>query len=277
MKIVLSLILVLVIFWNITVFALEKDPTENIVACSEKEDYELYDCEYRNICLKQEYWTSTDKIVNLEKDIVTSVVFNEVQSIYKYNQNNIYKCWILSSQKNAFEKLVIKLINVTDKTGILKTKIIPKIEAKLEVLQDIQAKNNCITIKSSQYDKKTLKKTILDQSTLELCKYKYYLKFLDTREDDLKNSFPEWEKEISSNEMGEIIKEKKNIIQNEVEHSMKMYPLAFETYVQYDSFIQIHIILELLKEDYRTLRDKLFQTLHPINQVVYKIINAQSK
>jgi hypothetical protein len=33
----------------------------------------------------------------------------------------------------------------------------------------------------------------------------------------------------------------------------------------------------LLKDDYLSLREKLHKTLNPINQVVYKIMNAMKK
>ena len=277
-KTVSSIVLVSLILWNITIFAVEEDQTENIIQCTEEEGFKLYECEVKNICLNQEFWKSTDKIVNLEKNYNSTPLLEEASSIYKENQNLIYKCWVLSSQEKAFQELVITLTNASDKTGIIKTKIIPKIEVKLDVIKNIKVQNNCISINSGESDKKTLKKIILDQSSLELCTYKYYMKFLDEKEDNsLENLYPKWTKSISAVEMANIIDQSKNKVQNEVDHSMRMYPLAFETYVQYDSFIKIHIILELLKEDYRALRDKLYQTLHPINQVVYKIINAQSK
>ena len=279
-KNIFSIILVLLILWNINVFSNEEEQKENIIACSGKDGFELYKCELENICLKEEYWANQNKtkIVNLEKNFNEMPDFEEASLIYKNNQNNIYKCWILDSQEKAFNELVLKLINVTDKTGILKTKVISKINAKLQIIESLKLQNKCNTIESDENNKKIIKKILLDQSTLEFCSYNYYLKFLDNREEnDLKRSFPEWADSISAKEMSNIISINKSKIQKEMEHSMKMYPIAFETYTQYDSFIKIHIILELLKEDYRVFRDKLYQTLHPVNQLVYKIINAQSK
>ena len=274
-KTVLSILLISVILWNITVFAV--DQTENIMACNDKEGFELYKCELKEICLEQDYWKTKDKIVWLEKNYDNEPELEEAKKTYRFNQNVIYKCWVLGSQEKAFNELTIKLVKLTDKTGILTTKIIPKIEEKLKQIKQLKLSNKCTNINYSAINKKALKKIALDQSTLEYCSYKYYLHFLNNREEkDLSVAFPEWKKAIWTKEINSIIIDNKNAIQDEMSHSMKMYPLAFETYVQYDSFIKIHIVLELLKEDYRAFRNKLYQTLHAINQVIYKIINAQS-
>ncbi len=271
-----AILLMLVILWNITIFAASQ--TDNITACHSKKGYKLYKCEFDNICKKEDYWTTTNKIVNIKNQYNETITFKKAKEIYRHNQNNIYICWVLSAQEKAYSELVVKLTGLTDKTGILTTKIVPKIKLKLEKINTIKDQNWCETLKYGGKTKKAVKKIILDQSTFELCNYRYYLKYLDnTAENNLKDSFPEWKESISSKDISDIINEKQTEIKNEIQHSMKMYPLAFDTFVQYDSFLKIHIILELLKEDYRAFRDKLYQTLHPINQLVYKIINAQSK
>ncbi len=65
-------------------------------------------------------------------------------------------------------------------------------------------------------------------------------------------------------------------IDNEIEHSYKMFPLAYHAYSEYENNYSIHVLLELIKEDYMVLRKKLYSALNPINQVVYKIANAMS-
>ena len=275
LKKIFSVLIIVVILSNITAFAWKSE--ENILKCSWKKWFELYKCEKKQVCRQSDFWKQAKKVVSLEKIYEKETSYNDAQKIYKFNQNSIYKCWVLNSQKKAFKQLNEKLIKSTDKTGILKTKVLPKIEKKLKKIDQLMTKNKCQTIKQKD-KKKAVKKIVLDQWTLQYCNYKYFLKYIQYLEDnDLKKNFPEWETEISAKKLWEIIIENKNTIQNEIEHTDKMYQIAFETYTQYDSFIKIHIILELLKEDYRTLRDKLYQTLHPINQVIYKIINAQSK
>jgi hypothetical protein len=291
-KIVSSFILILVILWNITVFAKEN----NITTCIWLKDYELYKCQIDNVCLKQEYGKSTEKVVKIlkyyEKAIETidteeETTINEwfenniinigrAKQSYRENQNNIYKCWVINSQFKVFSKIQ-KILNSTDKTGVLKERLVSKLEQKKEKLVKISEKYKCL-ISNENSNKTQFKKIVLDQSTLELCNYRYYLYYLYNRsKDNLEDSFPKWKEYISFKETWKEILKKQNEIQNEIKHSFKMYPLAFDSYIQYDSFLKLHIVLELLKEDYRVFRDKLYLTLHPINQVVYKIINAQSK
>lgn len=295
LKIISSLLLVIVILWNITVFAKEN----NVTKCIEQKGYNLYKCQFKNICKTEEYWKNTEKIVKLDKEKwwyyekeisyekikkgfnisnLSENTISDIQKIkylYKENQNNIYKCWIINSQLLAFNDIK-KVLNSTDKTGILKERLVRKLELKEKKLKKIIEKNKCSIVKKN-WKNKAIKKILLDQSTLELCNYKYYLSYLYTKSKwDLTKVL--WDKkEISALLVEKTINKEQNEILNEIKHSFKMYPLAFDTYIQYDSFLKLHIVLELLKEDYRVFRDKLYLTLHPINQVVYKIINAQSK
>ena len=274
-KKIFSALIIVVILWTITTFAWKSE--NNILKCTWKDWFELYMCEKKQVCKESDFWKQAKKIVSLEKTYEKKTSFKNAQSIYRFNQNAIYKCWVLNSQEKAFKDLVEKLLKNTDQTGILKTKVLPKIEKKLKKITQLITKNKCQIIKQKD-KKKAIKKIVLDQSTLQYCNYKYFLKYLKSLEDDdLEKNFPKWKQEIAANRISEIITQNKNNFQEEIDHTDRMYPVAYETYTQYDSFIKIHILLELLKEDYRTLRDKIYQTLHPINQVVYKIINAQSK
>jgi hypothetical protein len=306
LKIISSLLLITIILWNITVFA-----GEDITKCIGKTNYELYQCQFTNICKIEKYWLNLNKVVKLdkekwwyyEKDISRTTLEKEgyvffdreeldweelyrdeyknlsdldkIKYLYTKNQNKIYKCAVINSQLLAFIK-VKKLLNSTDKTGILKERLVHKLDLKKKKLEKKIKENKCNTIKTN-WEKKAIKKIVLDQSTLELCNYRYYLWYLYSKSKwDLTNVL--WgEKVLSASSIEKVKNEQQNEILNEIKHSFKMYPLAFDTYIQYDSFLQLHIILELLKEDYRVFRDKLYLTLRPINQVVYKIINAQSK
>lgn len=283
-------IISLLLISNINIFADEK----NISECVDKNWYELYKCQVQNVCSKEEYWLNTKKIMKLDKyyeikiskDKIESEItiidwFNnnilnidKAKALYKKNQNNIYKCAILNSQWYVFDD-IIKTLNSTDKSWILKERITKKLKSKKDKLERLKNQNKCNTIKNS-WTKKLIKKIILDQSTFELCNYNYYLSFLDETSKD--NSQYIWDSEsISSKVLLDLKNENDTKIWSEKNHIFKMYTLAYDNYIQYDSFLKIHIMLELLKEDFRVYRDKLYLTLHPINQVVYKIINAQSK
>jgi hypothetical protein len=65
-------------------------------------------------------------------------------------------------------------------------------------------------------------------------------------------------------------------INEEIEQSYKTFPIAFNAYSEFENNFPMHFLLEILKEDFAIFRDKLYKTLGPINQVVYKIHEAMS-
>lgn len=271
-KIISFVLIMVIILPNITVLAQESE--KSILKCIDKQWFELYKCQKREICQTAEYWQSKEKITKLEKQYKKDTTFEEAKKIYSYNQNRIYNCAILNSQEKAFNDLIIRLVNLTDKTGILKSRIVPRINSKKEKIKKIKEKHQCKDVK----EKSKIKKIVLDQTTLELCYYKFFLEYLKNQNlNNLAKNFPKEKSEMSALELSLRITANNNKIDEEISRSISLYSTVFETYIQYDSFFKIHIILKILKENYRILRNKLYKTLHPINQVIYKIINAQSK
>ena len=63
----------------------------------------------------------------------------------------------------------------------------------------------------------------------------------------------------------------------EIEHSYELFPIAFHAYSEYENNYPIHALLQIIREDFMVLRDKLYDAVNPINQVWYKIMNAMSK
>jgi hypothetical protein len=72
------------------------------------------------------------------------------------------------------------------------------------------------------------------------------------------------------------LREIQNEIDVELNHTFKVYPLAFNVFSEYENNYPVHVLLEMLREDFVVFRDKLNRTISPINQVVYKISNAMS-
>ncbi|MDR0772161.1 MAG: hypothetical protein LBF15_03885 [Candidatus Peribacteria bacterium] len=68
-----------------------------------------------------------------------------------------------------------------------------------------------------------------------------------------------------------------NALDKEASEIIEVYPVAFKAFSEYENNLVVHIMLELLREDFIVLREKLHQNLNPINQVVYKIANAMKK
>jgi hypothetical protein len=121
------------------------------------------------------------------------------------------------------------------------------------------------------------KLNVLSQATYQTCKYVSYLEYLKEYNKKLKNILPEDREKYSLAEAANMEIERLNEVDLEIEHTYKVFPLAFHAYTEYENNITIHFLLELLREDYITLREKLHKAINPINQVVYKIANAMKK
>lgn len=269
--------------------------------CEKKTDiFEKYECRIKKTCNTTEY-TDNKKVFNPElfkkadlyKEVEISDVFlkssrdekpiKKAVSIYKENMNSIYKCAMIWIQKNSILDIKQKLLKL-DKTWDVKKNLEPKIENIITKL-DITAKSS----KCESISKEKLNKLwILKQTTQVTCYYGFYIDYLKEYYKDPKNALwidPKDIKDSASKETQlylntEVANKLKNIqddLDNELEHSLKIFPIAFHAYSEYENNYPIHFLLDLIKEDYMIFRDKLHEVLNPINQVGYKIINAMKK
>ena len=85
------------------------------------------------------------------------------------------------------------------------------------------------------------------------------------------------EKEYSLWFMLDLERESRVEIADEIRHTKKVYEVAYQTYANYESNMVIHLLFELLENDFVQLRNHIYSTISPINQVVYKIANAMSQ
>ncbi|MEA3387530.1 MAG: hypothetical protein U9Q66_04055 [Patescibacteria group bacterium] len=59
-------------------------------------------------------------------------------------------------------------------------------------------------------------------------------------------------------------------------HAKEVFNMAFLAYTEYENNFPIHLLLQILREDFIVFRQKLHEVLNPINQVTYKIVNCQN-
>jgi len=257
--------------------------------CSNKEWYELYTCRKSNIC-KKEYWLDSKKNLQI---VYNSQPYNkkvfwdwlkDAKKTYRNNQNNIYKCWILKIQQDSLNLIKGKLLS-QDKSGDIKNRVAPIINQKLNELKDLSKKIKCLNTKTNSIQNKF---NILNNSTYELCNYNSYLEYLKQYDSNINNIlFPKvnlWlsnntkkfinNKQYSIKEVSSIMTNIQNNINDEIDNSYKIFPLAYNAYSEYENNYTIHILLKLIREDYIILRNKLYATLNPISQFIYKVANA---
>lgn len=214
------------------------------------------------------YWSTKPEFFPLEM----------VKRKYREDQNNIYKCWVLQAQGATFE-LIDTLLQI-DKTWVIKNSTKNQLKSKISLVKQRSQQIRCNLSKDIQ----TSKKQVLDQSTYEMCKYRYYLEFLKSYYNQIENIVPESIDDITDDSEGKIdltfVADKRRSvlfqIDEEITHTYRVYDLAFNAYWEYQSFLPIHVVLELIKKDLIVYRENLYKTISPINQVVYKIINAMT-
>ncbi len=213
---------------------------------------------------KQETWEDTD-------------TYTLSKQRYRNNQNWIYSCSIIKIQQNSLYLIKNKLIKM-DKSGTLSSTLKRKLELKINKLKALSKNKKCkITDRKSIYSKKEL----LIESSYQLCKYSFYLEYSKEHYKDIKNTLKINEDDIEDKSYSiSYIAQKQASIQSEIEkerlHTHKIFHLAFQSYIDYENNLPVHILLELIKQDFIVYRQKLYQALSPINQVVYKIANAMS-
>lgn len=275
------LILVVLLFPTISWAAEEAN-------CTTKVGYEKYTCNIKNSCENQEF-NEKKPLVEIEKyqnaeefkgnGWINTKAFEEAQKIYKANMSNIYKCAIISSQKIALKKT--KELLKIEKTGTVDDKIGRKIDLQFQKLELASGTIWC----KNQDDKNVYnKKNVLNETTLEICKYVHYLEYLKVYYSDLNNlvepntnSSTYQEEKIASTYLSEQIFSILQKLDYEQSRSYIVASTTFGAYSQYENNLIVHIFLQIIKEDYVIIREKLYQAINPINQVVYKISNAMQK
>jgi len=276
--------------------------------CAQREWYSRYLCQVENTCDPYDLYTG-GKSFNTEQ---TERMYQEwynlyiAKNLYRENMNSIYKCAILKSQNDAFSKIITTLNN---SNSYLSADFTTRIKDQQERLQK-QINNLECERASPQKTNFNSKQQVLSEATLEMYKYLHFLDYVDnTHIDDIWNVIKD--KEISEqveavfeqnpeawieayldlwNVEDYEFEEEKYTVQNilglqleanreieeEIEHTKRVYQVAFQTYANYESNMVIHLLFGMLESDFRKVRDTIYAMLGPINQVAYKIPNATS-
>lgn len=209
---------------------------------------------------------------------------------YKNNMDDLYKCGVISIQEKVTKEIEDK---VSDNSFI--AKIVSPVTKKQKNLLEKQKTNyNCFEDKNENLkNSKTNKKNILQRWLDETCRYNFYMEYLKRYYSQTNNLVGEeamkrwWTKTNVFNqsiptiykktELWSLVDNLKWKIDLEIQKSDKVFPIAFDSYLQYESNYRIHKYLELLGVMLDIYRTKLYKSLSPINQVIYKIINAMWK
>lgn len=227
---------------------------------------------------KDDQFLNLDNLEWVTQNYKKSKSIDLAKEQYRKNMDNIYWCATNVVYYRALKQVKEELIS---KSPELNSKLKNKLDWEIKAIEQKISQNSNKCKVTSEKSTSIIKKSVLKQTTYEVCKYSFYLEYLKTfnekmaaLDDETKNN-QNYTKAIQT-----ILQEeanKKNQIQKEIEDAYKVFPVAFKAYSEYENNITIHIYLELLREDYNLLREWLHKSINPINQVVYKISNAMKK
>lgn len=254
-------------------------------ACESKNGYDRYTCRVQQLCEKYDSkkpvwrWDGYEDAESYREQTewLQAVAFERVKQIYRTNIGNIYKCALINSQKKTLKTFQEKLVSL-DKTWTLQDKLWRQMDSQIQKADITGASIGCQNIENKNIYNKL---NILQESTLEMCKYVTYLEYLQDYYKELPNLvWNGWQHEevkYGNQEVADALWWIQAKIEIEKQHSLKVMPMAFHAYWDYENNLPAHILLQIIKEDYVIIREKLYKAFNPISQVVYKISNAMQK
>ncbi len=239
--------------------------------CETSTGFTLYEC---RIEMCSDYKTDKPSYTPEEdyEEAESSSAFDDAKTLYRTNMNNIYKCNLIQTQKNTLT-LMSEVIKA-EQTWELDDSIWWKIETRKTNLDTTSESIPCVlTEKEEIYNKDNL----LKETTYQACKYINYLEYLKEYYTDIWNLLSdETEEKYTNRYVANKMTNKLYEIEDEIDHTYKVFPLAYSAYSDYENNFPIHFLLDIIKDDYKIFRKKLYEVLMPIAQVWYKIINAMS-
>ena len=138
----------------------------------------------------------------------------------------------------------------------------------------------------------SLKRSLIRDTTLEYCNYRHYLAYVDYNvknklgdviqaEEALRTS-----KKSDSNEpmdrfpntesIASALAQVSSRAENEIAKTQAVFVDAFDAYREFERNYASHILMVLIEDRYRKIREYLKETMNPIGQVIYQASNAQS-
>lgn len=305
----ISLIIISIFMFNLTFWVSFSNEYE-AQTMSKKTWYDLYKERVELFCSEYKFDTNNTETIYLMDDtnsfpdlstnwwiIAWYQSWRDLEfarNIYRKNMDWIYEC-ATSIVHNRTLRLLHNLVSWNSQ---LNARLSNKLSSKITQIEQIQRqrdwseKNKCKL--NDDKDNSIIKRSVLRQTTYELCRYNFYLEYLKefnqnieqiyAMEQEIMNTNPNYESYFNNQENSIAIErvfqlEKQKIAQinNEINNTYRVFPLAYRAFSEYENNIMMHIMLELIREEYAVLRESLHKTLNPINQVVYKISNAMRR
>lgn len=272
---------------------------DNNTTMSDKSWFKLYQERVTEFCSEYKENDNTSETIYLLDDSNSYIELKEdeikvwddltlAKNTYRKNMDSIYNCATYLVTYRAINFVKDKLAN---ESPALNVRLAPELDKQLNEikLKLASEKDKC---KVEWKEDNIIKKSVLKQTTYEMCRYRFYLEYLKEHNDkvvnldevvreiynsETLNETPEEERSVQISKILSEATAKINEIDTEIDSVTKTYSIVFKAFSEYENNLIVHILLELLKKDFELLKEKLHLNLNPINQVVYKISNAMKK
>lgn len=256
--------------------------------CGAQSGKALYDCRVQNVCdafksekpvYNSEEFKDYPEIQSWNGGLINANGFEQAKVMYRKNIGNIYKCAIIQAQKNALNKLqdFVK----QESTGDLNDVIGRQMQQRFNRLEITAGGINCTLADTDSIQNKL---NILRETSHQACKYvsfleyskKYYQNFNNIRNVENTNTNENYTPKYPNQELPARINKMEQQIAEEIAHTYKVFPIAFQAYSEYENNFPIHFMLEILRGDFIVYRNVLYKSLMPLAQLGLKVINAMS-
>ena len=252
--------------------------------CWQQRGEALFNCRTQQIC---EEYRSEKPVYNSEdfepvSDAQTpyhnqfsrSPALDNAKRLYRENMNNIYRCWLIQSQRNALTFLENQIRQ--EASWQLADTLWNQITQRLQRLELSASRIGCALTDSETIHNKL---NILRETTHQACIYTNYLEWVREFHQDPNNNLVDTNEVRTSfpnPEFSAIISSIEANINEEINHTFQVFPFAYQAYAEYENHFPLHFMLTVIRGDYTILRDRLYEVLMPIAQLGYKVINAMS-
>lgn len=277
---------ILILFFLLNIY-------QDVYAKEESADFKAHKERVSEICKANQFSWLVSIVKTLEdykeadESTWSTDAFTNAKKIYRENMNNIYKCALLKIQREWINKVNKELQWKIDKTGDIAKNIEQKTKTETEKLG---IKMNSLCNNSNNWTGSVAKTEVLKNASQETCKYVSYLEYLKRYYQNtaslvaltntwwlINDTLNKINNTNSINWLNQTYNNLLNDIDTEENNAYSIFPIAFQSYLQYETNYVAHRLLELLRETYIVFREKLNSVVNPINQLVYKISNAMKK
>lgn len=202
--------------------------------------------------------------------------------------NATFACAQIQYKIRVHEKLVKTVQGEKADAG----NMVKKIEEQTRMLKKESAKRGCVDLSNTEGANNVyLKKTLLDNAFYQYCDYRHYLQYLKTNVSTRLSKFYESEKKRSPDTVTNPDAKESSLsvekavngilssmskIDVEIAHTREVFPQSMVAYAEFERTYASHVVLLMITEDYRLLRESLKKIMNPLGQVIYKASNAQS-